>query len=164
MHPTHPTTHEARHATEVGFAGRYHLPAAAPEVWRHLERLESFGRWWGWLSDLEASGARLAAGVELRGTVRPPVPYPMRVTVRLDDVVPGRRIGATVGGDLEGPARLTLHDCRDGCDVAVAWRVEMRRPAMRAASRLARPVLLWGHDRVVEHTVERFRAEIGTRR
>ncbi len=42
----------------------------------------------------------------------------------------------------------------------VAWTMEMRQPAMRLASRIGRPVLQWGHDRVVEMTVAGFRRRI----
>ena len=42
----------------------------------------------------------------------------------------------------------------------VAWTVEMRQPAMRLASRFGRPLLQWGHDRVVEMTVAGFRRRI----
>jgi hypothetical protein len=38
--------------------------------------------------------------------------------------------------------------------------MEMRQPAMRLAGRIGRPLLQWGHDRVVEMTVAGFRRQI----
>ncbi|MGH3578346.1 MAG: hypothetical protein ACRDU0_12430, partial [Mycobacterium sp.] len=69
-------------------------------------------------------------------------------------------IDATVGGDLVGVAQLRLHAEGGGTRAEVGWTVEMRQPAMRLANRVGRPVLQWGHDRVVEMTVAGFRRRI----
>jgi hypothetical protein len=47
-----------------------------------------------------------------------------------------------------------------GSRVEVAWTIEMRQPVMRLAFRLGRPLMQWGHDRVVEVTVAGFRRRI----
>jgi hypothetical protein len=44
--------------------------------------------------------------------------------------------------------------------VEVAWTVEMKQRPMRLASRFGRPLLQWGHDRVVEMTVAGFRRRL----
>jgi hypothetical protein len=69
-------------------------------------------------------------------------------------------IGAVIGGDLVGEARLGFRPDGEGTWVDVDWTVEMMQPAMRLASRIGRPVLQWGHDRVVEMTVAVFRRRI----
>jgi hypothetical protein len=84
----------------------------------------------------------------------------MRLAVVLDECVPGHRIGASVHGDLEGAARLIF----DGNDAATAvhatWRIEMMQRTMRLAARIGHPLLRWGHDQVVDATVDGFRRHL----
>ncbi len=96
----------------------------------------------------------------LHGTVSPPLPYRMRVQVRLEECTCPEEIGAVVDGDLVGDAHLRFRPEGRGTRVDAEWTVEMRQPAMRLASRIGRPVLQWGHDRVVEMTVAGFRRRI----
>jgi hypothetical protein len=71
-----------------------------------------------------------------------------------------------VSGDLRGDATLTFTPDGDGTEATVGWTIEMMQRPMRLAARLAHPLLRWGHDRVVQATVENFRrlltAETGT--
>jgi Ribonuclease G/E len=95
--------------------------------------------------------------------VVPPVPYAMRVTVEITDATSRRQVEADVRGDLVGAAALELRDAGAGAsEVRVRWTVEMCRPAMRTAARVARPMLIWGHDRVVEATVRRLRRHLAS--
>ena len=145
----------------VDYRGRFAFPLPPRALWDEIERLDRFERWWSWLGDFAVEGEGLRAGTVLRGTVAPPLPYRMRLAVRLVDCEPPRRIEASVLGDLEGPARLTLAPAADGgTHVDVAWRVEMRQPVMRVAARVAHPLLRWGHDRVVEATAAGFRRHL----
>lgn len=84
----------------------------------------------------------------------------MRVHAELGECTRPEGIDATISGDLVGDAHLRLHPEDDGTRVEAAWTVEMCQPAMRLASRIGRPVLQWGHDRVVEMTVAGFRRRI----
>jgi hypothetical protein len=84
------------------------------------------------------------------------------MTLRIDLVGCDRphAIDAAVTGDLVGDAQLRLDPDEGGTRVHAAWAVEVRQPAMRLAGRLGRPLLQWGHDRVVEMTVAGFRRQI----
>jgi hypothetical protein len=84
----------------------------------------------------------------------------MRLRVELVDCERPFAIDATIEGDLTGDARLRFRPGPGGTWAEVAWTVEMRQPAMRLASRIGRPILQWGHDRVVEMTVAGFRRRI----
>jgi hypothetical protein len=131
----------------------------APDLlWDRMEEIDQFERWWPWLTDLRIEGNGLSAGSVLHGVVTPPLPYRMRLDVELVECDRPTAIDATISGDLTGQARLRLRPRGDWAEVA--WEVEMRQPAMRIASRLGRPVLQWGHDRVVEVTVAGFRRRI----
>lgn len=138
-----------------------HGVAASPEqVWAAIDDVRRFPSWWSWLRDFEADRRHLEPGLVMRARVSPPVPYPMRVTVHVEEVARLARVEALVSGDLEGPASLRLSDAGGGCLLTVAWRVEMHRPVMRAVARMARPVLARGHDQVVERTVRGFREQV----
>jgi hypothetical protein len=93
--------------------------------------------------------------------VAPPVPYRMRIRVELTQCEPPELIDATVSGDLEGEAHLRLRPAGPNSMVEVAWTVEMMQRPMRLASRMGgRPLLQWGHDRVVDMTVAGFRRRL----
>lgn len=167
----------------IDFHGRWRVAAEPRAVWQAIRQVDSFPQWWPWLSQLEvergtpssggggwdepgrdepgaldeggnlAGSGSLIEGTVLRGVVSPPLPYRMAIAVRLGRCQPGRRIEATIAGDLVGEATLQLHPDGNGTLTEVAWTIEMRQPAMRAVARLAHPLLRWGHDRVVDATV-----------
>jgi hypothetical protein len=129
-------------------------------MWRTIARVDCYSSWWSWLDEFSAEGAGLAQGTVLHGIVVPPLPYRMRLDVVLAECVPERSISAFVHGDLEGTAQLTF----DGDDAETrahaTWRIEMIQRPMRMAARIAPPLLRWGHDRVVDVTVDGFRRHV----
>ena len=128
------------------------------ELWAVLTRTGDFRRWWPWLR--EFSGDGLVRGGRSECVVRAPVPYTLHFTVTVVDLVPGVRLAAAVEGDLAGPARLEMaSDGSGGSRVHLFWDVELHRPMLRAAARVGRPVMEWGHDWVVTTGVEQFRRQ-----
>jgi carbon monoxide dehydrogenase subunit G len=126
-------------------------------LWAALTDTERFPEWWPWLKSFDATGKGLAPGTVARCAVRAPLPYTLEFAVRVDRVVARESIETVVSGDLDGPARLEV-DGDDGQSSArLTWSVELRLPFLSAASLVARPVLLWAHDRVVSSGVEQFR-------
>jgi carbon monoxide dehydrogenase subunit G len=139
-------------------AFEFALPPA--EVWGGIERVDQFERWWPWLQEFRVEGTPLGVGSVLHGVVVPPLPYRMRLRVEFTRYDPPVGIDAIVAGDLQGEATLRLRPEGDRCAVEVAWTVEMMQRPMRLASRFGRPLLQWGHDRVVEITVAGFRRRL----
>jgi hypothetical protein len=139
---------------------RFDVPPG--QLWDRVDHPDRFEQWWPWLSEFRVDGDGLSSGSVLHGVVAPPLPYRMRLDI---DLVECRRpcaIDAVVRGDLTGPAQLRLRPEGRGTWAEVAWTLEMRQPSMRLAGRIGRPVLQWGHDRVVEMTVAGFRRRIGS--
>ncbi len=147
-------------APVITYRRSYRFDLAPECLWDRIEEFDQFERWWPWLTDFRVEGAGLSAGSVLCGVATPPLPYRMRLRVELVDCERPNAIDATIGGDLNGDAQLRLRPEEDGTAAEVAWTVEMRQPAMRLASRIGRPLLQWGHDRVVEMTVAGFRRRI----
>jgi len=149
-------------STVIDYRGSFEFPLTPEQLWDTLADPGRYLGWWGWwLRDFGLEGDGLVDGAVLRGVVVPPVPYQMRVQVRLDRCVRPQRIEATVDGDLRGPAQLELTATGAGTSASVAWQVEMMQRPMRVAARVAHPLLRWGHDRVVEVTVASFRRHLG---
>jgi hypothetical protein len=144
----------------MDYAGRFTFPAPAGQVWEAIERLDQFETWWGWLGHLEVEGSGLRPGSVLKGTVSPPVPYALQVEVALERCVQCQAIDAAVRGDLVGDAHLRLLPQGPDTVTEVAWSLEMTQLAMRLAARVAHPLLRWGHDRVVDATVDSFRRQL----
>src|SRR5437588_268762 len=116
-----------------------------------------------WVSPAKAKVTAPGSTAVLVGVLSPPVPYQMRVDVELDVCERPSLLDAAVHGDLEGRARLRMVPADGGTDVAAPWTFEMMQRPMRIAARIAHPLLRWGHDRVVEVTVNAFRRHIAVR-
>jgi carbon monoxide dehydrogenase subunit G len=144
----------------MSYAGRFAFPVTPAELWGAIGRFDQFERWWSWLGNLKIEGDGLQAGSRLIGTVAPPVPYRMRVIVELEKCEQGQSVDASISGDLAGPAHLRLFPTETGTDAEIAWDLEMRQLPMRVAARVAYPLLRWGHDQVVEATVNGFRRQL----
>jgi carbon monoxide dehydrogenase subunit G len=140
--------------------GEYYFGLTPDELWNRMEDVDQFERWWPWLTEFRLDGNGLAEGSILQGVVTPSLPYRMRLRIELGRCDRPHAVDATVAGDLTGDARLRIRPEGEGSTVAVAWTIEVRQPVMRVAARVGRPVLQWGHDRVVETTVARFRRRI----
>lgn len=136
----------------------FHLGRA--ELWRTIEHVEHFHRWWPWFQEVGLEGDELRAGAVLHGVVAPPLPYRMRIDVELVRCDPERLLDAVVDGDLRGQAQVRLSDQGDDTQAQVAWSLEMMQRPMRVADRMAHPLMQWGHDRVVEMTVAGFRHHV----
>jgi len=140
--------------------------APPDELWGVLTRTDDFRRWWPWLRDFSGDG--LVPGGRSACVVRAPIPYTLRFSVTVRDLVPGRLVDAIVDGDLAGPARLEVGPGSEvsgrgrqvkppsGSQVRLAWEMELERPVLRAVARVGRPVMEWGHDWVVANGVEQF--------
>jgi hypothetical protein len=140
----------------VEYDGTFWFPVPPDKLWAVAGRFDQFESWWGWLRDFQAAENGLVTGNVLHGTVVPPVPYRLRLDVRLRRCCRPRSVEAAVHGDLSGWAVLRLEDADDGTRVAATWSLEMRSAPLRVAARVAYPLMRWGHDRVVDMAVAGF--------
>jgi hypothetical protein len=134
---------------------RFALDLAPPELWSLLERTDAYVEWWSWLQSLDGGGLRVGDVAEC--LVRAPLPYSLRFTVHVDEVVRATRIVTHVAGDLVGPARLEIEPTTAGCDTRLAWSLELRDPVLRRLATLTRPAMQWAHDRIVDVGLAEFR-------
>ena len=130
--------------------------APPAEVWEALTRTGMYTAWWPWLRRLDAVG--LVAEDVWSCHVQPPLPYSLRFTITLDEVVDGRSVRATVAGEIVGSARVELLPA--GPAATVVHFVSDLAPAagaLRAFAAVARPLVAWGHDWVIDQGIRQFR-------
>jgi carbon monoxide dehydrogenase subunit G len=129
-------------------------------LWDALTDTARFPEWWPWLRSFELDGQAatgLTPGVVATCAVKAPLPYTLDFRVHVDQVETGHSIDTLVTGDLRGPARLEVGSAGEASTARLTWAVELEVPLLSVASLVARPVLVWAHDRVVSIGVQQFR-------
>jgi uncharacterized protein YndB with AHSA1/START domain len=135
---------------------RFSFDAERDTVWRALCTVEDYPRWWPWLRSFEAHG--MMPGDVWLCVVQPPLPYRLRFTVAIDEVVDAELVTATVDGDLVGTARLELADAATGSEVRLASHLTPTNRVARRVAAVAAPVARFGHDWVLRTGVRQFAA------
>ena len=144
----------------IEYGREYEFAVTPSELWEGLQQVEEFERWWPWLEEFRRGGEHPGDGAVLHGVVAPPLPYRMRIRVELtrrDSPVPST---PSSGAICEGEGAAEVRAAGTGSRVEVRWTVEMMQRPMRLATRFGRPLMQWGHDRVVEMTVAGFRRRL----
>jgi hypothetical protein len=144
-------------APRFAFDRTFDFDVSPGELWLRLSDTSSFRVWWPWLRSFDP--VPLAPGARTTCAIGPPLPYVVTVDITVREVIPEELVRVSVSRDLEGPARLEIESNGLGSTARLVWEVAVARPALRAAARVARPVLLWGHDWVVNRGVEQFRRD-----
>ena len=129
--------------------------AVSPETfWETVARTENFPVWWSWLREFESDG--LHAGSHTECVIRAPLPYALRVTIDVEQVVRPELVETQVSGDLDGPARLEIVPTAAGCSARLVWSLALCEPWLARLARFTRPVLTWAHDRIITSGVRQF--------
>ena len=142
----------------IDYRGVFWFPVRPNELWGTIERFDRFESWWAWLRDFGADTDRLVAGNVLHATVVPPVPYRLRLDIRLEAAsLRPNVVRASIAGDVRGFAVMRLEPVDDGTQVTAVWSLDMVSRPLRIAALVAYPLMRWGHDRVVDMAVAGFR-------
>jgi hypothetical protein len=139
------------------YHGEFLFPLTPDELWQCIARFDRFESWWPWLRSFSADGDGLLTGNTLHAVVAPPVPVQLRLDVHLRACDRPRLVAAAISGDLRGSALLRFADVNGGTRATADWSLETTTAALRLTTRVAYPVMRWGHDRVVEMAVAGFR-------
>jgi uncharacterized protein YndB with AHSA1/START domain len=133
---------------------RYTMAADVATVWAALTGVDAYQRWWPWLRAFDASC--LCVADVWHCTVRPPLPYTLRFTVSLLEVVQPALVRARVSGDIAGDAAVRLTPGTGGCEVRVTSRLAPARRSFAVIAAIARPAAVWAHDRVLDRGAAQF--------
>lgn len=130
------------------FDRRFDLAATPDALWTTLQRTDEYPEWWSWLRKLD--GGELREGAVARCAVQGPLLYTLHFEIVVQRVVRHERVETRVRGDLDGPARLEIEPGSGGSSARLVWSLELRDSLLRPLSLVARPVMEWAHDRVIE--------------
>ncbi|MFD8485375.1 SRPBCC family protein [Streptomyces sp. NPDC059712] len=123
------------------FRSQWALPAPAPDVYRALERIEDYPRWWPQVREVTRRDD--TSGV-LR--VRSLLPYDLTTVLR-----EGRRdpaagvLEVVMSGDMEGWARWTVASHGSGSLVRYDQEVVVGKPLLRRLAVPGRPLFQANH-------------------
>lgn len=135
---------------------RFRVDAPPIVVWRALEGVDGYPGWWPWLRVFRARG--LVADEDWTCVVQPPLPYRLRFHLHLDEVVATERVRATIGGDLDGWARLDLAAAGEvGTELRLRSDLAPTARLPRAMGSLAPQLARYGHDWVLDNGIRQFR-------
>lgn len=123
-------------------------------LWSALSGVDAYPQWWPWLRDFRATALR--DGDVWSCVICPPLPYRLRLDVRLDEVVPEAFVAASVDGDIVGTATVELRDRDRGCEVRLVSDLAPANPLLRTVARSARPLVRYGHDWVLDTGARQF--------
>ncbi len=141
---------------EVRSDRRYAFSVPPEGLWPALTRIEEYRRWWPWLRGFEA--AAFAAGERWRCVVQPPLPYALRFDLAIVEVEPLAFVTATVHGDITGRARLEVRATPGGSEARLVSELAPSNAMLRAIASVARPVVRFGHDWVLDTGLRQFAA------
>jgi uncharacterized protein YndB with AHSA1/START domain len=149
--------------------------ASSPDVvWAAITDPSRFPGWWPWLRTIDAG--TLSPGSVWRCEVKPPLPWTLRFDLVIDDVCPSERVSATVRGDVVGAAVIDLaplphtvdtsgdasldgqesDDGPAGCRLTLVSSLSPGRQVLAAAALVARPLVIAGHDWVIDSAARQF--------
>ncbi|MFF5252005.1 SRPBCC family protein [Streptomyces leeuwenhoekii] len=123
------------------FRSLWALPAPAPAVYRALERVDHYPRWWRQVREVARLGD---AGGIVR--VRSLLPYDLTTTLRERRRDPRAGIlEVELSGDIEGWARWTVGARGSGTLARYEQVVEVRKPLLRRLAVPGRPAFHANH-------------------
>lgn len=140
----------------IGFDSdrRWDFDEPAPALWARISQVDQYERWWPWLRRFDP-GEGLVDGARWRCEVAPPLPYVVRFRLHL--TVEDDRILSTVSGDIRGEAELRVDERADGgCTARLRSHLAPANPLLRGVGRVARPMVEWGHDWVLDQGQRQF--------
>jgi hypothetical protein len=138
------------------FDRTWNFDVPADELWTVATRTADYRTWWSWLHELDVPG--VYAGAQARCVIQSPLPYALRLHIDVERSEPPSIIETYVRGDLDGPARLEIEPQHDGSRARLAWELKVCDRFLRRVAYVARPAMVWAHDRVVATGVDQFRA------
>lgn len=129
---------------------------SARQLWLRIVATDQYVDWWPWLREFDDDRG-FVNGTHWRCTVSPPLPYVMRFSIHIDEVVAGRTVSAHVDGDIGGTARLSIEPLtRRTCEARLVSELAPSDPALRLVGAMARPLVRWGHDWILDRGREQF--------
>ena len=104
---------------------------------------------------MEFDPPTLAAGESTRAVVRAPAGYRLGMDLALAEVDAPHHVRIEVSGDIVGHASVGVASVDEGSEVTLAWSLAPDRRLLRLLGVLARPILVHGHDWILDDGLRR---------
>jgi hypothetical protein len=138
---------------------RYTFAVDPERFWTLIADVDSYRDWWPWLRSFDAGG--LDPGERWQCTVQPPLPYRVRFTVTLDEIIASSSISTTIAGDIVGVARLDIAPREDGCEIRLRSALGPDSRVLRVVAATALPLVRFGHNWVLDTGAQQFAERAG---
>jgi hypothetical protein len=126
---------------------------SADHVWATALDFGSYRSWWPFL--VEFDPPPLETGAAAQALVRAPAGYRLRLDLALVDVDAPRTAVIDVTGDILGRCTVSVAPEGEGSTVGLAWSLAPDRRLLRVLGVLARPILVHGHDWILDEGLRR---------
>lgn len=123
-------------------------------VWRALEAVEEYRRWWPWLRRFDARA--LATGERWSARIRVALPFALRFSLDLRSVSTAERVDAVLTGDIVGTASISVAPDGAGSTIRLQSGLAPRHRLLRLVNRCVPSVSRVVHDRVVDSAFRQF--------
>ncbi|MET0729336.1 MAG: hypothetical protein ABWZ76_13660 [Acidimicrobiales bacterium] len=133
---------------------RYQVGLPPAELWSLLTQTHRYRTWWPWLRRFDGDGVVLDQSWCC--SVQPPLSYPVRFAVLIDEVWAPFGASGSLTGDVVGTARIDITATSAGSEARLVARLAPGNGFLRAASRLAGPLVRLGHDWVLDTAARQF--------
>jgi len=134
-------------AARFSFRREFDVAAPVPRVQAVLVDLEWYAAWWP-----EVVAVAKLSDDDALVLCRSTLPYELELHLTAVHREP-ERLEVAIDGDLEGFARFELSTRDGGTHLVFTEEVEAAGRALRTASYVARPLLVWNHDRMLESCI-----------
>lgn len=134
------------------FVTRWHIAAPIEQVWDAIVRSEDWIQWWKAVDSVEELELGEADGM---GNVRrfvwkTPLRYTLTFKTRVTRIQAPVLLEATATGDAEGHGLWELSTTERGTEVVYTWTVRTTQRWMNTLAAIARPLLEWNHNIIME--------------
>jgi uncharacterized protein YndB with AHSA1/START domain len=118
------------------------------QVWSTVLDFSAYPTWWPFLISFDPPP--LEPGASTEAVVRAPAGYRLRLELELTEVDAPRKVVIAVDGDVIGESTVTVVSVDGGSEVGLHWSLAPRRRLLRTLGVVAGPVLVRGHDRILD--------------
>jgi hypothetical protein len=149
------------------FVSHWCVEGTAEEVYRIIEDVTAFPRWWPavWLRvEVLDPGDADGIGKLVRLTSKGWLPYILHWTARTVDKEFPNRVVLRASGDFDGEGRWLFRTEGSNVQVEYAWTIEAHKPLLRYLSFLLKPIFSANHHWAMARGEESLRLELARRR
>lgn len=140
--------------SDFSLVTRWLIPAPVDRVWNCLVATENWPSWWEYVDLVEETEAGNSSGIGnvRRYLWRTCLPYDLAINLRVTGVRPYESVMVEVTGDLigSGSCSIAYQKNEAATELTFIWSVSLVTPWMKLLASVARPLLVWNHEKVMK--------------